>query len=109
MLRDDEGTRREGNTYWPWIENYVAEDYTEAVTLGCGGFPCIFLSGVADPRVGLLEKYAVLQSPSRIEELVKIFIHATKVRAHLHISLNCKADDYRWRLGSGRCIPPNEA
>lgn len=27
----------------------------------------------------LLEKNAVLQSPSRIEELVKIFIHATKV------------------------------
>lgn len=30
--------------------------------------------------VDLMEKYAVLQSPSRIEELVKIFIHATKVR-----------------------------
>ena len=27
----------------------------------------------------LLEKNAVLQSPSRIEELVKIFIHATNV------------------------------
>lgn len=28
---------------------------------------------------GLLERHAVLQSPSRIEELVKIWIHATKV------------------------------
>lgn len=27
----------------------------------------------------LLERHAVLQSPSRIEELVKIFIHATKM------------------------------
>jgi hypothetical protein len=27
----------------------------------------------------LLEKAAVLQSPSRIEQLVKIFVHATKV------------------------------
>jgi len=27
----------------------------------------------------LLEKHAILQSPSRIEELVKVFIHATKV------------------------------
>lgn len=27
-----------------------------------------------------MEKNAVLQSPTRIEELVKIFIHATKVR-----------------------------
>lgn len=30
--------------------------------------------------VELLERHAVLQSPSRIEELVKVFIHATKVR-----------------------------
>lgn len=28
----------------------------------------------------LLERHALLQSPSRIEELVRIFIHATKVR-----------------------------
>ena len=27
----------------------------------------------------LLEKHAVLQSPSRIEELVRIFVHATNV------------------------------
>lgn len=27
----------------------------------------------------LIEKHAVKQSPSRIEELVKIFVHATKV------------------------------
>lgn len=41
----------------------------------------------AEPRCGrlltqnkeLLERHAVLQSPSRIEELVEIFIHATKV------------------------------
>lgn len=30
--------------------------------------------------VEVLEKNALLQSPHRIEELVKIFIHATKVR-----------------------------
>lgn len=30
-------------------------------------------------KTELLEKYAAKQSPSRIEELVKIFIHATKV------------------------------
>lgn len=29
--------------------------------------------------LALLERHAVLQSPSRIEELVHIFIHATKV------------------------------
>lgn len=26
----------ERNTYWAWIENYAAEDYTEAVRLGSG-------------------------------------------------------------------------
>ncbi|KAF7875136.1 hypothetical protein EAF04_002308 [Stromatinia cepivora] len=62
-LHADPKTKREGNTYWKWIENYVADDYTEAVKVGSA----------------LLEKHAVLQSPNRIEELVKIFIHATKM------------------------------
>lgn len=38
----------------------------------------------------LLEKYAALQSPSRIEELVKIFVHATKVSASFLLS---------WKVG----------
>lgn len=29
-------TLREGNRYWKWIENYVADDYSEAVRLGSG-------------------------------------------------------------------------
>jgi thiaminase len=62
-LYDDPKTKREGNIYWNWIENYVAEDYTEAVKVGSA----------------LLESHVVLQSSSRIEELVKIFIHATNV------------------------------
>ncbi|RDW85189.1 hypothetical protein BP6252_02779 [Coleophoma cylindrospora] len=62
-LYDDPKTVREGNPYWKWIANYVADDYTEAVTLG----------------IELLDKHAQKQSPSRIEELVKIFIHATNM------------------------------
>lgn len=38
MLRDHGATVRDGNTYWTWIQNYVAEDYTEAVRLGSGTF-----------------------------------------------------------------------
>jgi thiaminase len=34
-LFDDPTTKREGNLYWKWVENYVADDYTEAVKLGC--------------------------------------------------------------------------
>lgn len=34
-LYDDPATKREGNMYWKWVENYVADDYTEAVRLGC--------------------------------------------------------------------------
>lgn len=35
-LYEDPATKRDGNTYWKWIENYVADDYAEAVRLGCG-------------------------------------------------------------------------
>lgn len=31
------------------------------------------------PVIDAIEKHALLQSPSRLEELVKIFIHATNV------------------------------
>ncbi|KAI0200485.1 Rapamycin-insensitive companion of mTOR, N-term-domain-containing protein [Astrocystis sublimbata] len=63
QLHGDPCTKTEGNTYWPWILNYVADDYVQAVQTGCE----------------LIERNAVLHSPSRIEELVKIFIHATKM------------------------------
>lgn len=69
MLHVHAATQKEGNTYWPWIENYVAEDYTEAVRLGSQ----------------LIENSIRECSPSRIEELIKIFIHGTKV-------------SYFWRL-----------
>ncbi|KAI2785289.1 Phosphomethylpyrimidine kinase-domain-containing protein [Daldinia loculata] len=63
QLHGDPRTKTEGNTYWKWILNYIEEDYVEAV-------------GTVS---ALMEKNAVLQSPSRIEELVKIFIHATRM------------------------------
>ncbi|SPO02903.1 probable thiamin biosynthesis protein thi-4 [Cephalotrichum gorgonifer] len=65
MLFHHPDTKRsdEGNTYWAWIENYVADDYTEAVRLA---------SEQLETEVGR-------QTPERIEELVKIFIHGTKL------------------------------
>ncbi|KAI1180290.1 Phosphomethylpyrimidine kinase-domain-containing protein [Nemania sp. FL0916] len=63
QLHADPRTKIEDNTYWPWILNYVGDDYVSAVKTGCE----------------LMEQNAVLHSPSRIEELVKIFIHATKM------------------------------
>ncbi|KAK1819651.1 trifunctional hydroxymethylpyrimidine kinase/phosphomethylpyrimidine kinase/thiaminase [Friedmanniomyces endolithicus] len=51
------------NRYAPWINNYVGEDYTAAVAKG---------------RT-LIEKHAAKQSPSRVDELVAIFIRATKL------------------------------
>ncbi|KAL3435942.1 hypothetical protein BDV09DRAFT_184725 [Aspergillus tetrazonus] len=62
-LHAEEKTLREGNRYWKWIENYVAEDYTEAVRLGSE----------------LLETHMRKVSLSRMEELVKIFIKATEL------------------------------
>lgn len=59
--------------------------------------------------VALIEKHAAKQSPTRIEELVKIFVHATKVcwmsllealasMAGRTIGLTMR----RWRRGFGR-------
>ncbi|KAL4749721.1 hypothetical protein BDW72DRAFT_177484 [Aspergillus terricola var. indicus] len=62
-LHTEEKTLREGNRYWKWIENYVAEDYTEAVRLGSE----------------LLETHIRKVSPARMEELIKIFIRATEL------------------------------
>ncbi|KAK1634733.1 phosphomethylpyrimidine kinase [Colletotrichum phormii] len=63
QLHGDVKTKREENTYWKWIENYVADDYVGAVKTGSD----------------LIERHAALQSPSSIERLVKIFIHGTKM------------------------------
>jgi thiaminase len=35
-LHVDPKTKREGNTYWKWIQNYAADDYSEAVRVGSG-------------------------------------------------------------------------
>lgn len=40
MLHSHERTdKTDANTYWPWITNYVADDYVEAVRLGSGKSP----------------------------------------------------------------------
>ncbi|EEQ92004.1 phosphomethylpyrimidine kinase [Blastomyces dermatitidis ER-3] len=62
-LHGDESSARTGNKYWKWIENYVAADYMKAVETGCE----------------LLEKRMRDVSPSRMEELIKIFIRATEL------------------------------
>jgi thiaminase len=77
-LHADPQTKRDGNIYWKWIETYVAEDYSEAVRTGSCESPRIHLPFEAEVKKALIERHAILQSPSRIEELVKIFIHATR-------------------------------
>jgi thiaminase len=37
-LYDDANTKRDGNIYWKWIENYVTEEYVEAVRVGSGEY-----------------------------------------------------------------------
>ncbi|KAF2729047.1 hypothetical protein EJ04DRAFT_503080 [Polyplosphaeria fusca] len=62
-LYDDARTVRHGNKYWKWIETYVADDYVQA------------MANSSD----LIEKHAVRQSVARIDELTKIFVHATNM------------------------------
>jgi thiaminase len=62
-LYDDEKTLRDGNAYFRWIENYVAEDYAVAVSVGRE----------------LLEDYAVRLSPERVDDMVEIFRQGTRL------------------------------
>lgn len=36
MLHGDPRSVRQGNHYWNWVENYVADDYVQAVRTGSG-------------------------------------------------------------------------
>jgi hypothetical protein len=54
QLHRDERSVRTGNRYWKWVENYVADDYSEAVGAGTGeacqfqlGCRTTLLSGLA--------------------------------------------------------------
>ena len=47
----------------------------------------------------LLERHAVLQSPSRIEELAKVFIHATKVSCPTFGKTQSFADGVQMEIG----------
>ncbi|KAH7552562.1 hypothetical protein BM1_08513 [Bipolaris maydis] len=62
-LYEDPNTVRTGSRYWKWIEQYVADEYRGAMARGSE----------------LVEKHAAGLSPSRVEELAKVFVHATKM------------------------------
>jgi hydroxymethylpyrimidine/phosphomethylpyrimidine kinase len=79
-LHSDPKTKRDGNPYWKWIEAYVADEYVDAVRVGSGeNEQPSPMSTKFNTCKELIEKSAPFQSPSRIGESVKIFIHATKL------------------------------
>lgn len=41
-LYKEYSSKKDENPFWEWIENYVAEDYTEAVEIGSGLFSARF-------------------------------------------------------------------
>ncbi|KAI5211123.1 hypothetical protein E4T38_01735 [Aureobasidium subglaciale] len=77
----DPSAPKNANRYRQWIDNYIADDYTQAVGKGMGGLTRgnYETSEMTDMCAELVEGNVFRQSPSRIEELVKIFIHATKM------------------------------
>lgn len=89
-LFDDPSTLREGSQYWKWVESYVADEYVDAMKRGSD----------------LIEEHAGRQSTSRIDELARIFIHATNV------STRRATDDlgtsiliwHRWKEASGTWV-----
>lgn len=77
-LAADKHTLQQGNRYWRWVENYTADDYTEAVRLGSGTSSSILSSSCLMPAE-LLEKHLVDVSPHRLDELIDIFMRATEL------------------------------
>lgn len=67
-LFENASTSREGR-YWTWVQQYVDEKYVEAMARGSA----------------LIEEHASKQSVARVDELAKIFIHATSVSAAPHL------------------------
>ena len=74
-----------GIKYWKWIEQYVAEEYREAMMRGSE----------------LVERHAEGLSPSRVEELAGIFIHATNVSILMEMIDDGLLMLQRWREASG--------
>lgn len=86
LYNDENDSVREGNRFWKWVENYVAEDYTEAVKIGsgmCNPVPnsrdSLLPHQLADSIAALLEEHVRRVSPSRLEDLIRIFIRATEL------------------------------
>ncbi|KAI8377831.1 Phosphomethylpyrimidine kinase-domain-containing protein [Radiomyces spectabilis] len=65
-LYNDPNTKREGNPYWTWIENYAEGDYQEAVRTG---------RNIMEE----LAQHNVSTSPTRFREVCNIFEAATKL------------------------------
>lgn len=65
QLYDDPQTKREGNIYWKWIENYTNNHYVDSV---------------ASLR-GIVERGVEGMGPAQIDGLVDIFAQATRLEA----------------------------
>ncbi|KAH6627592.1 Phosphomethylpyrimidine kinase-domain-containing protein [Chaetomium tenue] len=50
QLHDDKRSKRKGNLYWTWIQNYVANDYVTAVKTGTGKWEAKSKGGRAEDR-----------------------------------------------------------
>lgn len=72
----------EANTYWPWIENYGAADYVEAVRLGSGTYLCQFPCFLFSPLFLLRLLHAASRphptpATSRPGVVEALFLHAS--------------------------------
>ncbi|KAL7752953.1 trifunctional hydroxymethylpyrimidine kinase/phosphomethylpyrimidine kinase/thiaminase [Sorochytrium milnesiophthora] len=68
-LFNDPATKRDGNPYWRWIANYAADDFQQACREG------------RELLERLAAEYAVMHSPTRMQQLCKTFRTATVLEA----------------------------
>lgn len=107
-LYDDPNTLRSGNRYWKWIENYVGDDYVEAVRQGSGrSTPCE--ANVVTNKNFAQRSLNDMHPPSRqiasknsFRSLFTPHVYVCHCRVTDFWSANGEDVDGDWLLGHGR-------
>ena len=103
-LYADPNTKREGNIYWKWIENYVADDYTEAVEIGSSEPIVVVIEclSLTDGRLARKECRFTITEPDRRPSEDIYSCYKGERRYAEKISLLTFLTDGNWFLGYGR-------
>ena len=85
LMDESSVTKEHGNKYWRWVETYTGEDFQAAFRKGAE----------------LLEVHAKDLSVKRVDKIIEIFAHATKVSTSTLRRISVADNSSRWKSDSG--------